>query len=82
MMETGECKRCGSEAWKPVLEQTGGYCETCEFMTPSEAAGRLSINWRTIYRYFKKHLIPVYRTGPKALKVRRADVERLIVAIK
>ena len=49
-------------------------------MTPAEAAGQLSINWRTIYRYFDKGLIPVFRVGPKSLRVRRADVDQLVKA--
>lgn len=75
-----KCKRCGWPAPGLILAQTGGYCEGCEFVSVAEAAARLGLNWRTIHRYIKRGRIASRRAGPKLIRLRRADVERLLSA--
>lgn len=74
------CKRCEWPAPALILAATGGYCEGCEFVSVAEAAARLGLNWRTIHRYIKRGLIASRRAGPKLIRLRRVDVERLLGA--
>jgi len=75
-----KCKRCEWPAPRLILAQSGGYCEGCEWVSVADAAARLGVNWRTIHRYIKAGRIEWRRAGPKLIRIRRADVERLLGA--
>ena len=49
-----------------------------QLMTASQAARLLSVHISTIRRWIKQGKLPAYRVGDKGVRVRHADVVRLI----
>ena len=81
MQVTEQCYRCGWDCPAKILMRTGGYCEGCEWMRLPEAAARLGTTYTSMYRYIKRGIVAGARVGEKMIRVRRADVERLIVPL-
>jgi excisionase family DNA binding protein len=48
-----------------------------ELLTIREAAARLKVSAVTIKRYLKQGRLRAYRVGPRAIRLRREDVEHL-----
>jgi excisionase family DNA binding protein len=53
-----------------------------ELLTISEAAKLLRISTITLHRWLKQGRLPAYRIGPKAMRIRRADLERVLVPVQ
>lgn len=49
-----------------------------DLLTVKEFAELAGVSERTIYRYIKHHLIQVYKIGPKALRIHRNQLDKLI----
>lgn len=53
---------------------------TNDLMTPAEAAEALKLSLRTLRRYIRSGKLPAYSLGgSRTYRLRRADVERLLV---
>ena len=52
--------------------------QTSELLTVREAATLVKVSPLTISRYLRQGRLPAYRVGPRAIRVRRADVETLL----
>ena len=53
--------------------------ENHDLLTMKEAAERLKVSPATIKRYLKQDRLRAYHLGPRAIRVKREDVERLLV---
>lgn len=53
--------------------------QTEELLTVQEAALRLKVSAVTIKRYLKQGRLRAYRVGPRAIRIRRGDVEHLLL---
>ncbi len=51
---------------------------TTEWLSIGEAVRQLKVGRTTLHRWLKQGRLPAYRVGPKAVRIRRADLERLI----
>src|SRR5215211_5666680 len=49
-----------------------------DLLTMREAAELLRVSEVTVARWLKQGRLPAYRVGPRAVRVRRADVERMV----
>ena len=49
-----------------------------ELVTVKEAATVLKVSTVTIKRYVKRGLLPAYHVGPRGLRIKREDLERLL----
>ena len=58
------------------MEQT-----TDEWLSIGEAVRQLKVGRTTLHRWVKQGRLPAYRLGPKAVRIRRADLERLITPV-
>ena len=58
------------------MEQT-----TAERLSLGEAGRLLKVGRTTLHRWLKQGRITAYRVGPKAVRIRRADRERLITPV-
>ena len=52
--------------------------QTSELLTVREAATLVKVSPLTISRYLRQGRLRAYRVGPRAIRVRRADVETLL----
>ena len=52
-----------------------------DLLTKREVAELLKVSEVTIARWLKQGRLPAYRVGPRAVRVRRADVERLMAPL-
>jgi excisionase family DNA binding protein len=52
-----------------------------ELLTKREVAELLRVSEVTVARWLKQGRLPAYRVGPRAVRVRREDVERLLTPI-
>ena len=51
-----------------------------DLLTRAEAAKLLKVSPVTISRWLKQGRLPAYRLGPRAVRIRRADLEGLLRA--
>ena len=58
------------------MEQT-----TDEWLSIREAVSQLKIGRTTLHRWLKQGRLQAYRVGPKAVRIRRADLERLTTPV-
>ena len=58
------------------MEQT-----TTEWLSLGEAGRLLKVGRTTLHRWLKQGRLTAYRVGPKAVRIRRADLERLITPV-
>ncbi len=49
-----------------------------DFITVAEAAKRLHVSHPTVWRWIKSGRLPASRVGPKSIRIRSADLERLV----
>ena len=59
------------------MEQT-----TTEWLSLREAGRLLKVGRTTLHRWLKQGRLTAYRVGPKAVRIRRADLERLITPVQ
>ena len=59
------------------MEQT-----STEWLSLREAGRLLKVGRTTLHRWLKQGRLTAYRVGPKAVRIRRADLERLITPIE
>lgn len=59
------------------MEQT-----TTEWLSLGEARRLLKVGRTTLHRWLKQGRLTAYRVGPKAVRIRRADLERLITPVQ
>lgn len=52
------------------------------FYTVSGAAHAFQCTTRTIDRWIKSGQLPAYRVGPRMVRIKRADIEALLVPIE
>ena len=52
-----------------------------EWLTIGEAMRQLKVGRTTIHRWLKQGRLTAHRVGPKAVRIRRADLERVITPI-
>jgi excisionase family DNA binding protein len=48
------------------------------YVTVAEAAQRLHVSHPTVWRWIKAGRLPAYRVGPKSIRIKSADLERLV----
>ena len=48
------------------------------YITPREAAQRLGVSERTVFRMIAAGTLPAYRIGPRLLRVRATDLASLL----
>jgi len=53
-----------------------------EFITVSEAAKALRVSVPTIKRWLKDGRIPAYHLGPRYIRIRRADLSRVVTPVR
>lgn len=53
-----------------------------ELCTVPQAAATLGVHPSTIWRWIDAGRLPAYRVGPKSIRIKRSDVERLICPVK
>ncbi len=58
------------------MEQT-----TTEWLSLGEARRLLKVGRTTLHRWLKQGRLQAYRVGPKAVRIRRADLERLLTPV-
>ncbi len=56
-----------------MLEQDAG-----EFLTVPQAAEVLKVSAVTVSRWLKQGRLPAYRVGPRAVRIRREDIDRVL----
>ncbi len=49
-----------------------------QFYTVQEAAGVLGLSPSTIWRWIESEKLPAYRIGPKAVRIRKSDLEAAV----
>lgn len=49
------------------------------YITKREAAEILNVSQRTVSNYIAQGIVPGYRVGPRLMRLRREDVEALVV---
>lgn len=49
-----------------------------DLLTVTEAAKRLKVSTITLHRWIKQGIIPSYRVGPRALRIRAEDLESVV----
>lgn len=49
-----------------------------ELLTVPEAAELLKVSAVTVSRWLKQGRLPAYRVGPRAVRIRRADIDRIL----
>ncbi len=49
-----------------------------EYVTQAEAAKLLGISKATLHRWIKRGVLPAYSIGPRRVRIKRADVARVI----
>ena len=49
-----------------------------DLLTPKEAAAFLKVSTVTIKRYLKQGRLPAYHIGPRAIRIRRQDLQRVL----
>lgn len=49
-----------------------------DLLTIAEAAGLLKVSTVTLHRWIKQGRLPAYHVGPKAIRIRRADLATVI----
>ena len=54
---------------------------TTEWLSIGEAVRQLKVGRTTLHRWVKQGRLTTYRVGPKAVRIRRADLERLITPV-
>jgi excisionase family DNA binding protein len=52
-----------------------------ELLTKSDAAALLKVSPVTVSRWLKQDLLPAYRLGRRAIRIRRGDIERMLAPI-
>ncbi len=58
------------------MEQT-----TTEWLSIGEAGRLFKVGRTTLHRWLKQGRLTAYRVGPKAVRLRRADLERLVTPV-
>lgn len=53
-----------------------------DFVTVSEAAKALGVSVPTIKRWLKNGRIPAYHLGPRFIRIRRADLTRVLTPVR
>jgi len=51
---------------------------TADFVSVNEAAKRLHVSHPTVWRWIKSGRLPAYRVGPKTIRVKLADLDRVV----
>ena len=54
---------------------------TTDWLSIGEAVRQLKVGRTTLHRWVKQGRLTAYRVGPKAVRIRRADLERLITPV-
>lgn len=54
---------------------------TPEWLSIREATRQLKVGRTTLYRWLKEGRLRAYRIGPKAVRIRRADLERVVTPL-
>lgn len=49
-----------------------------DYYTVAQAAEMLEVSTTTVWRWIKAELLPAYRAGPKNLRIKKQDLERVI----
>jgi excisionase family DNA binding protein len=52
-----------------------------DWLTIGEAVRQLKVGRTTLYRWVKQGRLKTYRVGPKAVRIRRSDLQRLITPV-
>jgi excisionase family DNA binding protein len=52
--------------------------QTSDWLTISEAMRALKVGRTTLYRWLKQGRLKAHRVGPKSVRIRRVDLERVI----
>lgn len=52
-----------------------------ELLTIAEAAALLKVGRSTVNRWLRDGRLPAYRVGPKAVRIRRTDLEQLMTPV-
>jgi excisionase family DNA binding protein len=52
-----------------------------EIMLVPEVAALMRVTDKTVYRYIESGILPAYRLGDRVIRIKRADVEALLVQI-
>src|SRR5919204_6841242 len=63
----------------PSLRAAAGVAEARPYYGISEAARLLGVNRVTVWRWVAAGRLPVWRVGPRTVRVRREDLQRLLV---
>lgn len=49
-----------------------------DYYTVAQAAAILEVSTTTVWRWIKAELLPAYRAGPKNIRIKKQDLERVI----
>ena len=52
-----------------------------DLLTIAEAAKHLKVSTLTVHRWLKAGRLPAYHVGPKAVRIRRADLQALLTPV-
>src|ERR687885_608706 len=61
-----------------VMRWEMGATPELDLLTMREVAGLLRVSEVTVARWVKQGRLPAYRVGPRAVRLRRSDVERVM----